>query len=337
MQNTGHSSQPLRRALNFTDEDLAANRQGKMTNSQLLHLIQRTTVFFVAISVGMIVFFVQAFRSDSSWQILGYYVVLFLVMIPWLGLVGRRVKVVEGKLVRYIKPSGDPREPATHHLKVKEIEFFVSEDIFNCFANGLTYRIFYTPIGKLVVAAERLDRQASSSEFAPAGDKNTINARLREALHFTEEDSVANQAGKMTFRQSRRIVMNSTGMDLLKATIPMIVFGGIGTMLFMDHHNMVQVISRIFLILGGVQLVYALVQMPWSDILPKTVHMVEGPVTMGKTCDDTLPEGVLLILQIQGITLAVPDHVFDCFENGRCYRIFHTRSSKKVVAAECLE
>ncbi len=164
MQDIGLNNRELRRALEFTEDDLAANRQGHLTRPQLLHLIRRTVGHFLLISVLMTVFLFVYSGFRLFWPIVGYYVVLFLVMKPWLGFLGRSVKVVEGKLSKYEKSSDDPRESVTHYIEVMGLEFSVPDYVFNYFVDGLDYRIFYTPVGKLLVAAERMENIVAADQ-----------------------------------------------------------------------------------------------------------------------------------------------------------------------------
>lgn len=318
----------LRRALNFTEEDLAANRQGQMTNPQLFHLIRRTVGLFLAVSVVMTAALTLFSRFKIFWPIVGYYSVLFLVMMPWLAFTRHSVKAVEGELAKSEESTGDPREPKILHLKVRGLDFTVTDDVFRCFVSGLHYRIFYTALGKLVVAAEEID-PPPMRESSSAWDKEA-EARLRAAFDITDDDLTANRAGRITLSQSARLLLNAADMPLLKAAVPMIVFGGLGTALFAGRFSIVSMIAPIFLILGGIQLVIVLPQFPWRDILRRAADRVEGPLSKEET-----PERC--ILKIQETALAVPDHVFNVFEDGHRYRIFYAQFSQKVVAAERLE
>ena len=158
MHHTGDHNQDLRRVLNFTEEDLTANRQGQITNAQRFHLIKRTSGYFLIVIVVMTVFFLVTSGFGFFLQILGYYALLILIMLPWLAFVSRRVKSVEGTLTKHEQTSHDPREPIMNTVKVKGLEFSVQEAIFDCFVESLTYRIFYTAIGKLIVSAEQINQ-----------------------------------------------------------------------------------------------------------------------------------------------------------------------------------
>lgn len=154
----GIQDQQLRHALNFADKDLAANRNGRLTNSQLLHLMWQTgrLLLFAGVLVTVVLILTGGGGVVVCPFLLVYYTVLFLVMAPWLLIVRRNVRVVEGRLRKYEEPSGDPREPDIHHIKIRGLDFSVPYEVFNCFMDGSDYRVFYTSFRRQVVAAERI-------------------------------------------------------------------------------------------------------------------------------------------------------------------------------------
>jgi hypothetical protein len=83
-----------------------------------------------------------------------------LMVVLWLVLVRRSVKAVEGRLGKCEAISSDPREPQMSRITVQGMDFGVPDAVFNSFVEGLDYRVFYTAMGKWVVAAEHIDRQA---------------------------------------------------------------------------------------------------------------------------------------------------------------------------------
>ncbi len=70
MQDSAYINQRLREAFNFSDDDLAVNRQGRLTDQQLFHLIKRTAGPMILVSIFMTIFFA------ARWRLVG---ILFLI------------------------------------------------------------------------------------------------------------------------------------------------------------------------------------------------------------------------------------------------------------------
>lgn len=163
MQDSAYINQRLREAFNFSDDDLAVNRQGQLTNQQLLHLIKRSAYRLIIASVVVTIILTVQYRLTGILFSLAYYLLLFFVLLPWRAYVQRRVEMVTGLLTKEIHRSGDPREGNIYYLFVEGLRFSVEDTAFEYFIEDRTYRIFYTPLGKLVVAAELVDEAEAST------------------------------------------------------------------------------------------------------------------------------------------------------------------------------
>jgi hypothetical protein len=154
-------NQQLRRVLNVTDEDLTANRRGQITTSQLFQVIKTAGPTLIA-TVGTASVLLTGVFLHLGLPILGQSMLVFvpLMVVLWLVLVRRSVKAVEGRLGKCEAISSDPREPQMSRITVQGMDFGVPDAVFNSFVEGLDYRVFYTAMGKWVVAAEHIDRQA---------------------------------------------------------------------------------------------------------------------------------------------------------------------------------
>jgi hypothetical protein len=163
MQNPVYINQRLREAFNFTDDDLAVNRQGWLTNQQLLHLIKRSAYRLIMASVIVTVILTVQYRLTGILFSMAYYLLLFFVFLPWRAYIQRRVKVVTGSLTKGIQPGDDAREGNFYYLFVEGLRFSVEDTVFEYFIEGRPYQIFYTPVGKLVVAAELVDEAEANA------------------------------------------------------------------------------------------------------------------------------------------------------------------------------
>ncbi len=167
---TEHTS-ALMTALNFTSEDLEANRQSNLSDAQsqrLKSIRQRNTligvmIFFVTVIIAtLFIFFGQQNQNTILSGIGGILTVLNAVM---MGVVGRSymrtsadlrdggVQVLEGKLERVIKRG---RRGDNYLIRVDNASIYVTQDIFLQLKHEKRYRLYRTRMSGVLLSAERI-------------------------------------------------------------------------------------------------------------------------------------------------------------------------------------
>lgn len=157
--------------MNFTADDLAANRQGNLSHLQverLKHIRQRTmiigvAVFFIIVIVATtLLFFGQQNQSAILSASGGLLTVLNAVMI---GMIARSylrtsadlrdgsVDVLEGELERVVRPG---RQQDNYVLRIDGVSLYVTKDIFIQFRHETPYRIYRSRWSGAILSAEPL-------------------------------------------------------------------------------------------------------------------------------------------------------------------------------------
>lgn len=170
--------------LSFTEDDLAANRQGRMSETQKVRLrarIAQITIMallvaslpltFVVVSIGILTTSDQfSGSSDSSSLVV---VVVILLMLSVMGLIPvftllpvwrRARRALADGVVASIDGSvdfeaiGSKRYALTVQDEAgRELQFNVKKGVHKAFDGSARYRIYFTPPLGQVVAAEQLD------------------------------------------------------------------------------------------------------------------------------------------------------------------------------------
>lgn len=168
-----HEETPtLAEALNFTDDDLAANRAGNLAEPQRARLRTRSIV-----SVGGNALLTLGLAAIGLWVVtLGYLLVagaLFALAagLFWLGRTGNAqldaernagaVASVRGEAHlsadEYPNPNGTVTEFV---LSIGDEAFVLPRHIFAAFEDGTHYAVYYLPKARLVLSAEEIDERA---------------------------------------------------------------------------------------------------------------------------------------------------------------------------------
>jgi hypothetical protein len=158
--------------LGFTADDLAANRDGKISDSQKVYLrsyrLLQARAYFV---FGLFLLLIAAvpglryFRSTvrDGYDLLGA-VVFFAFALLLIGLGVNRWRRVQkdiqngvvnnanGTARLHIKRAG--RGHYEYKLRVEGQEFDLSKDTIAAFTEGQSYRVYYTPLSKVVLSSE---------------------------------------------------------------------------------------------------------------------------------------------------------------------------------------
>ena len=169
MSTANHTSRHLAEALGFTDADLAANRDGRLTDAQIARLRRnwRRTLW---ITIGIVVigglaatiFLFIGQRNDSAiLTLLGIIITVINAATVGLGaqsylrlsrdVNAARVSAISGVVSHTIRVSG---RVATYVLKLDEQEIVVPKPVFFAVEDGKAYRLYRAPNTKTLLSGE---------------------------------------------------------------------------------------------------------------------------------------------------------------------------------------
>ncbi len=179
-------------AIGFTDEDLEANRRGKLSSEQArdlrhdagrhLDLIPVAVVGGV-ISVGVLISN-GINQGDSTLTIFGNVAVVGVVAALFIGFawlwrgsellaIDRNIAdVVEGQVYREASPS--PRGSSAYYLRVGGLTFTVSLTTFDCFEDGDYCRLYYAPVTKKILSVEFPADEPRELKISPLTETSEI-------------------------------------------------------------------------------------------------------------------------------------------------------------------
>jgi len=151
----------LRTVLQFTPEDLEANRAGRLSDTQVLEVRNKLlfrTMSFIGLSFIPLVLTVQSGRP------VGYalYAILIVFIVGWsywqwdVDVKQRRVEWAEGTLTKESYTNDQMLGRTDYTLIVGGERIDVSEREYSVFTEGEAYRVFYTPRSKQAISAEYL-------------------------------------------------------------------------------------------------------------------------------------------------------------------------------------
>ncbi len=162
----------LNRALEFTVEDLAANRNGFLSSAQRLQLEQQrwkgargyvllAAVFGVVALIPALRFFTSSIRDTND--LIGACIFGALTLaLAWTAYTrwqqihfdaARGTASVISGIVR-LETRTVNRGNVVYKLKIQGLDFQVSEAALQVFTDGETYRVYYAPESKIVLSAE---------------------------------------------------------------------------------------------------------------------------------------------------------------------------------------
>jgi hypothetical protein len=159
------SADKLQQALKFTDADINANREGKITQSQAERL-SNTQVglgkFSAAIVIFgiLILFVIHTFANlDNDATTLYTIVVLILCAILAPTMFGNSVTIrqdVEGDQVVSVQGIVRKRYSVKtgYNLYIGQIRFSIFRHTYNSFEDGAMYKIYFIPNSKTILSAE---------------------------------------------------------------------------------------------------------------------------------------------------------------------------------------
>jgi uncharacterized membrane protein YidH (DUF202 family) len=155
--------------LNFSAEDLAANRAGALSDAQKARLARgwrRTLWIIVALVVGFglvatILLFLGQQNASPILSVIGVTITVINAVIVGLGaqnylrtssdLRGGRVATISGIVSHTIRVSG---RTATYVLKVDGQDIIVPKPVFFAIEDAKPYRLYRAPASKTLLSAE---------------------------------------------------------------------------------------------------------------------------------------------------------------------------------------
>lgn len=156
--------------LHFNQEDLAFNRQAKLSDRQRTDLLtrRRRTMFvggfimLLAILMATTAIFLGRRNDSSLLTIIGIGVTICNAAIIgvftryWLRLSNDishgEILVLKGKIERVVRPIN--RRIAMYTVRLEDTEVTVSKELFKEFQHGKRYRLYRTPYTGILLAAE---------------------------------------------------------------------------------------------------------------------------------------------------------------------------------------
>jgi hypothetical protein len=163
----------LNTALEFSPDDLEANRAGHLSEMQNYHLrVKRQRSIFIGLALIFVMAFIATLcifvgqRSDSSvLMIIGIGVTIISAAMTgvfaryWMRVssdIGEnKVLAISGKIELVAKVHVRFRT-VTYFLRIGQTELMVPKEIFNAFEQGKTYRLYRTPYSGMLLSAEQL-------------------------------------------------------------------------------------------------------------------------------------------------------------------------------------
>ena len=160
------SGPTLAETLNFNEEDLQANRNGRLSDAQQRRLMSQSGCGIVGAAVVVLALAGVGFwiLALGSWQIASIFFVLAAV-IAVLNRTGRgqfraevqagRVAIAAGEITLIADEIANPNGGVVEYvLEVNDEGFVIPRDAFVAFEDNTVYRIYYLPQSRIVLAAE---------------------------------------------------------------------------------------------------------------------------------------------------------------------------------------
>lgn len=163
---------PLAQAIGFTEADLCANREGKLSQAQYEHLQKRKTrilligfgAFLILTILATLFLFMGSRPNHSSiLSIIGIGLTICNALVVgiffrgWLRLNAdsntETIIAIQGEVERVLKPLN--RRVMTYIIRIHDIEVFVNKDVFIAFAPQGEYTIYRTRYSGILLSAER--------------------------------------------------------------------------------------------------------------------------------------------------------------------------------------
>jgi hypothetical protein len=167
------SQQSLMDSLQFTESDLSANRNGKMSAAQKeafgrtwrRGLAIRLVILVITILIATTFLYVGQTAGSPAFTLLGITMTICNAVIVgqaaqaylrYSGDTGRQPVIEqEGNIERILRINQRARTSA-YFIRLGEHEIRVTKPVFNAFVEGGRYRVYRAPVSKIVLSAEAL-------------------------------------------------------------------------------------------------------------------------------------------------------------------------------------
>lgn len=347
-------------AFHFTADDLNANRNGSLSQTQRQNLRRelRLTVrggilflclLFLAAPLYLALFYAFSAKTKSFTSngvlgaaiLFGVTVVVFGRMIfgitfaPWkrtrADLHAGKINEISGQIS--ISPIGRK----TSSLIVRGIDSRLSNNetvllhfiIPNSLAlhDGAYYRIFYLPNTLTVLSSE-----PCIAKIQPGS--SWIDPQLMDALGFTFDDLRANRSGAMSAEQQRRLPRTCVQYEQWSNVLISLVSAFLALVIVLIGYASDFVwIMLVLTILLTTYCVYFLV-VQWrrvqKDLRTGRVNTISGSVLGRFYRQDCY-------LKVEGTRFDVSKRVFRAFYRGEAYRLYYAPGSKTILSAEPID
>jgi hypothetical protein len=153
----------LGRALRFGEEDLAFNRQGRLSEAQRLRIARSMKVWTVIVLVLCLVVPPILIVTIQMWQVSCLIAICLLIaggILLLLRISSRDVRsgvvlAVRGPVQRLAASDGEGGR--TYHFIVASLRFMVSRAAYDALIPGLPYAVYYLPGGRALLSMELLE------------------------------------------------------------------------------------------------------------------------------------------------------------------------------------
>jgi hypothetical protein len=148
----------LMRAIGFTPDDLAVNREGLLSVHQKRYLIRQcNNIFYFGVPIAVFLLFMARIflATDLPGLLFALFPILFIasMMVGWYRLIR------DIRLNQVICVEGNVRVDVTGRvfiLRVGDLSMKINRAAFSAFNNDHPYLIYYAPYSKTLLAAEWL-------------------------------------------------------------------------------------------------------------------------------------------------------------------------------------
>lgn len=166
MSDTERSGPTLAETLNFTEEDLQANRNGRLSEEQQRRLSAQSGCSIVGSALVVLGLAGAGFwmLALGWWQLAAVFFVL-AVVIGLLNRAGRggfraeinagTVAIAAGEITLSANEIANPNGGVVEYLlQVNDEVFVIPRDAFAAFEDNAVYRVYYLPQSRIVLSAE---------------------------------------------------------------------------------------------------------------------------------------------------------------------------------------
>lgn len=162
-------SAALKTALKFTSDDLAANREGRISAAQVARLkrdrrraaLIGAAILVVVVLLATTALFIGQMNQTPVLTLIGVAITICgavasgMIVRNWYRLTGDiergTVQTLDGMVQHTVRVAG---RSATYVLKVGNDEIVVPKAVFLSLQNGAHYRFYRTPVAKALLSAE---------------------------------------------------------------------------------------------------------------------------------------------------------------------------------------